>query len=202
MRARTIVQGGSTMTQQLAKNLFLTSERTMERKIKEAFLALWLEANLSKHEILQLYLDRAYLGGGTFGIAAAADFYFDKRVQDLNLAEAAMIAGLFKAPARYAPHINLPAARARANVVLSNRVQSGFMSEGQVLSARLKPASAVDRGEVARSDYFLDWALEQVKQLAPEGAPPPLVARTPLAPDPQQVLPESHEYHLRPHGTD
>lgn len=202
MRARTIVQGGSTLTQQLAKNLFLTSDRTMERKIKEAFLALWLEANLSKHEILQLYLDRAYLGGGTFGIAAAADFYFDKRVQDLNLAEAAMIAGLFKAPARYAPHINLPAARARANVVLSNLVQSGFMSEGQVLSARLKPASAVDRGEVDRPDYFLDWAFEQVKQIAPEGATHSLVARTTLDPDLQQAVAESLEYHLRQHGKD
>jgi penicillin-binding protein 1A len=202
MRARTIVQGGSTLTQQLAKNLFLTSDRTMERKIKEAFLALWLEANLSKHEILQLYLDRAYLGGGTFGIAAAADFYFDKRVQDLSIAEAAMIAGLFKAPARYAPHINLPAARARANVVLSNLVQSGFMSEGQVLSARLKPASAVDRGEIDRPDYFLDWAFEQVKQIAPQGATHSLVARTTLDPDLQQAVAESLEYHLRQHGKD
>src|SRR5690606_24268591 len=80
MRANSVVQGGSTITQQLAKNLFLTNERTVERKIKEAFLAAWLEANLSKKEILQLYLDRAYLGGGTFGISAAADFYFNKEV--------------------------------------------------------------------------------------------------------------------------
>ena len=123
VRANSVVQGGSSITQQLAKNLFLSNERTLQRKIKEAFLALWLEANLSKKEILQLYLDRAYMGGGTFGIEAAADFYFGKSVKDLNLAEAAMLAGLFKAPTKYAPHINLPAARARANVVLTNLVQ-------------------------------------------------------------------------------
>ena len=120
--------------------------------------------NLSKKEILQLYLDRAYMGGGTFGIAAAADFYFGKNVKDLKLAEAAMLAGLFKAPAKYAPHINLPAARARANVVLTNLVQSGFMTEGQVLSARLHPADIVDRGDRKSPDYFLDWAFEEAKR--------------------------------------
>src|SRR5690606_34244863 len=93
VRANSVVQGGSTLTQQLAKNLFLTNERSMERKIKEAYLALWLEWNLTKKEILQLYLNRAYLGGGTFGIAAASDFYFNKGVKELTLAEAAMIAG-------------------------------------------------------------------------------------------------------------
>ena len=84
VRANSVVQGGSSITQQLAKNLFLSNERTVERKVKEAFLAVWLETNLSKKEILQLYLDRAYMGGGTFGIAAAADFYFGKSVKDLN----------------------------------------------------------------------------------------------------------------------
>src|SRR5690606_4244618 len=163
------------ITQQLAKNLFLSNERTMERKINEAFLALWLETNLSKREILQLYLDRAYLGGGTFGIAAASDFYFGKGVKDLNLAEAAMLAGLFKAPGNYAPHINLPAARGRANVVLNNLVEAGFMTEGQVLSARLHPATVVDRGERDSPDYFLDWAFEQVKQIVPRGATHSLV---------------------------
>lgn len=143
-RAGGVVQGGSTLTQQLAKNLFLTNERSIERKIKEAFLATWLEANLSKKEILSLYLDRAYMGGGTFGAAAAAQFYFGKNIKDINLAEAAMLAGLFKAPAKYAPHVNLPAARARANEVLSNLVQSGMMSEGQVIAARRNPATAID----------------------------------------------------------
>jgi penicillin-binding protein 1A len=100
VRANSVVQGGSSITQQLAKNLFLSNERTLERKIKEAFLSIWLECNLSKKEILQLYLDRSYMGGGTFGIEAAADFYFGKNVKDLTLAEAAMLAGLFKAPTK------------------------------------------------------------------------------------------------------
>ncbi|WP_011580226.1 MULTISPECIES: transglycosylase domain-containing protein [Chelativorans] len=202
MRANSVVQGGSTITQQLAKNLFLTNERTVERKIKEAFLAVWLEANLTKKEILQLYLDRAYLGGGTFGISAAADFYFGKQVKDLTLPEAAMIAGLFKAPARYAPHINLPAARARANEVLSNLVQSRFMTEGQVLSARLNPATAVDRGDREAPDYFLDWAFEEVKKIVPEGATHSLVARTTMDLDLQHAVEESIEFHLRQYGKD
>jgi penicillin-binding protein 1A len=165
-RAGSVVQGGSTITQQLAKNMFLSNERTVERKIKEAFLALWLEANLSKNDILRLYLDRAYMGGGTFGAAAAAQFYFGKPVTEVDLAESAMLAGLFKAPARYAPHVNLPAARARANQVLTNMVQGGLMTEGQVVAARRNPASVVDRGSREAPDYFLDWAFEEVQRIA------------------------------------
>lgn len=200
VRANSVVQGGSTLTQQLAKNLFLTNERSMERKIKEAYLALWLEWNLTKKEILQLYLDRAYLGGGTFGIAAAADFYFDKGIKEVNLAEAAMIGGLFKAPGNYAPHINLPSARGRANVVLSNMVDSGFMTEGQVLFARLHPATAVDRGDRDSPDYFLDWAFEEVKRIAPKGAPQALVARTTIDMNIQKAAEESVAFNLLQHG--
>jgi penicillin-binding protein 1A len=201
VRANSVVQGGSTLTQQLAKNLFLTNERSMERKIKEAYLALWLEMNLTKTEILQLYLDRAYLGGGTFGIAAAADFYFDKSVRDVSLAESAMIAGLFKAPGNYAPHINLPAARGRANVVLNAMVDGGFMTEGQVLHARLEPATAVDRGVGDSPDYFLDWAFEEVKRLAPRNGTHSLVARTTLDPGIQASAEEALEFHLRQEGS-
>ncbi|AZO09104.1 penicillin-binding protein 1A [Mesorhizobium sp. M3A.F.Ca.ET.080.04.2.1] len=199
VRANSVVQGGSSITQQLAKNLFLSNERTLERKIKEAFLSLWLEANLSKKEILQLYLDRAYMGGGTFGIEAAADFYFGKSVKDLNLAEAAMLAGLFKAPTKYAPHINLPAARARANVVLSNLVDAGFMTEGQVLQARLHPADIVDRGEQKSPDYFLDWAFDEVKKIAKTGQHS-LVAHTTFDANIQKAAEESVEFHLRQFG--
>ncbi len=202
VRANSVVQGGSTLTQQLAKNLFLSNERTLERKVKEAFLSIWLEMNLSKTEILQYYLDRSYLGGGTFGISAAADFYFDKPVKDLSLSEAAMIAGLFKAPARYAPHVNLPAARARANEVLTNMVQAGFMSEGQILSARLHPATAVDRDGADTPDYFLDWAFEEVKRVVPRSATHSLVARTTLDPNLQKAAEESLEFHLRQYGKD
>ncbi len=199
VRANSVVQGGSSITQQLAKNLFLNNERTLERKIKEAFLSLWLEANLSKKEILQLYLDRSYMGGGTFGIEAAADFYFGKSVKDVDLAEAAMLAGLFKAPSKYAPHVNLPAARARANVVLDNLVDSGFMTEGQVLEARLHPADVVDRGERKSPDYFLDWAFDEVKRIAPPGTHS-LVAHTTFDANIQKAAEESMEFHLRQYG--
>src|SRR4029079_10355611 len=144
-RAGGVVQGGSTITQQLAKNLFLSNERTIERKINEAFLALWLEAHLTKKEILKLYLDRAYLGGGSYGVDGAAQYYFNKSARDVNLAEAAMLAGLFKAPTRFAPHVNLAAARARANVVLDNLVDANFMTEGQVFGARRNPATPAHR---------------------------------------------------------
>ncbi len=165
-RSSYVVQGGSTLTQQLAKNLFLSNERSLERKIKEAFLALWLEARLPKREILKLYFDRAYMGGGTYGVQAAADFYFGKSVRDLSLAEAAMLAGLFKAPTKYAPHINLPAARARANDVLSNLVDAGYMTEGQVYAARQNPATPIDRKRDASPDWYLDFAYREVLDLA------------------------------------
>jgi len=202
MRANSVVQGGSTITQQLAKNLFLSNERTVERKIKEAFLSVWLEANVPKKEILQLYLDRAYMGGGTVGISAAAHFYFGKQVKELTLAEAAMLAGLFKAPTKYAPHNNLPAARARANEVLTNMVQAGFLTEGQVLPARLKPASIVDRGEIKSPDYFLDWAFDESKRLGEKYGVHSMVARTTIDLDIQRAAEEAVDYHLRQYGKD
>ena len=164
-----VVQGGSTLTQQLAKNLFLSNERTVGRKIKEAYLALWLEHHLTKREILQTYLDRVYMGGGTFGIQAASEFYFGKSVRDVTLPEAAMLAGLFKAPTKYAPHINLPAARARAGDVLSNLVDAGYMTEGQVYPARRNPATPVDRTREVAPDWYLDYAYDEIRKLAEAG---------------------------------
>jgi penicillin-binding protein 1A len=165
-RAGGVRQGGSSITQQLAKNVFLSNERTLERKITEAFLALWLEARLTKSEILKLYLDRAYMGGGTFGVNAAAHYYFGKSARDVNLAEAAMLAGLFKAPTKFAPHINLPAARARANTVLDNLVEAGFMTEGQVFGARRNPATPIDRRDEGAPNYYLDYAFQEMTKLA------------------------------------
>ncbi len=201
-RAGGVVQGGSTLTQQLAKNLFLTNERSLERKIKEAFLALWLETNMSKKEILSLYLDRAYMGGGTFGAAAAAQFYFGKNLTDVTLSESAILAGLFKAPAKYAPHVNLPAARARANTVLSNLVQSGLMTEGQVIGARRNPATVVDRADVKAPDYFLDWAFDEVQRLAAEGKfkDHTVVVRTTIDTGLQQAAEQAMEMELREYG--
>ncbi|WP_313615231.1 transglycosylase domain-containing protein [Agrobacterium sp.] len=201
-RAGGVVQGGSTLTQQLAKNLFLTNERSLERKVKEAFLALWLEANMSKKEILSLYLDRAYMGGGTFGAAAASQFYFGKNLSDVTLAESAMLAGLFKAPAKYAPHANLPAARARANQVLSNLVQGGLMTEGQVVGARRNPATVIDRAEVKTPDYFLDWAFDEVQKLSAAGKfkDHTVIVRTTVDTGLQSVAEQALESGLREYG--
>ncbi len=165
-RANEVVQGGSTISQQLAKNLFLSFERSLARKIKEAFLALLLEARFTKFEILKMYLDRAYLGGGAFGVEAASLFYFGKSVREINLSESALLAGLFKAPSRYAPHINLPASRARTNEVLSNLVEAGYMSPGQVHAARLNPARVIEPRQSQSPDWFLDWAFEEVQRIA------------------------------------
>nr|WP_210384075.1 transglycosylase domain-containing protein [Rhizobium sp. RCAM05973] len=195
-----VVQGGSTLTQQLAKNIFLNNERSIDRKIKEAFLAIWLEANLSKKEILSLYLDRTYMGGGTFGAAAAAQFYFGKSITDVNLAEAAMLAGLFKAPAKYAPHVNLPAARARANDVLSNLVQSGLMTEGQVIAARRNPASIVDRAQIDSPDYFLDWSFDEVQRLATRFPERSLIVRTTIDMGLQKAAEDSIQSSLMEYG--
>jgi penicillin-binding protein 1A len=199
-------QGGSSITQQLAKNLFLNNERTIERKVKEAFLAVWLETRLTKNEILKLYLDRAYMGGGTFGVDGAAHFYFNKSARDVNLAEAAMLAGLFKAPTKYAPHINLPAARARANVVLDNLVDAGFMTEGQVFGARRNPAFAVDRRDENSPNYYLDYAFDEMRKLVdtfPKSySERVFVVRTAIDMNVQKAAEEAIENQLRQFGRD
>jgi penicillin-binding protein 1A len=160
------LQGGSSITQQLAKNLFLTPERTLARKVEEAFLAVWLDSHYTKDQILKMYYDRVYMGAGNFGVAAAAEYYFGKPVTDINLSEAAMLSGLFKAPTKYSPTVDLAASRARANQVLSNLVDAGFMTEGQVTEARRHPATPVDHSRDPNApDYFLDYAFNQVKQL-------------------------------------
>ena len=202
LRAKTVVQGGSSISQQLAKNVFLSNERTIERKIKEAFLALWLEANLTKNEILKLYLERSYLGGGTFGVDAAAEFYFGKSARELNLTESAMIAGLFKAPGRFAPHIDLPAARGRANQVLQNMVAAGFMTEGQLYAARRGPATPVDRSGASSPDYFLDWAFEEVKRILDGSGHHSVVARTSIDLELQSAAETAIESHLRQYGAE
>jgi penicillin-binding protein 1A len=200
VKANSVVQGGSTITQQLAKNLFLTNERTLERKIKEAFLSLWLEMNVSKKEILKLYLDRAYMGGGNFGVAAAAQYYFDKKVSDLTLAESAMLAGLYKAPTKYAPHINLPAARARANQVLTNMVEAGLMTEGQVINARRRPATIVERSDQEGPNYFMDYAFEELKRLALRYPTRAFVAKTTVDLDLQRAADDAIISNMRQHG--
>src|SRR5579862_4376444 len=136
LRAGHVVQGGSTITQQLAKNLFLTPDRTLQRKIQETLLALWLEHKFSKQQILEIYLNRVYLGAGTYGVDAAAHRYFDKSARELTLYEAAVIAGLLKAPSRFSPANDKDLASQRASQVLANMVDAGFITDAQAQSAR------------------------------------------------------------------
>jgi len=199
-RANEVVQGGSTVTQQLAKNLFLSSERSIQRKLKEAFLALLLEARFTKRQILKLYLDRAYLGGGAFGVEAASQFDFGKSVRELNLAESALLAGLFKAPSRFAPHIDLGASRARTNDVLTNLVEGGYMTEGQVHAARLNPAKIIEPKQSNSPDWYLDWAFEEAQRLAEGRGQYVLTARTTVDLDLQQKAQEALVTTLRPLG--
>ena len=163
LRAGHIVQGGSTITQQLAKNVFLAPERTLKRKVQELLLALWLERKFSKAQILSLYLNRVYFGAGTYGIDAASERYFGKSARSLNLAEAAMLAGLLKAPSRYAPTGNLAGARERAAQVLDNMVAAGAITPAQSAAAKAQPAAVVRPDLPLRNArYFADWVLDAV----------------------------------------
>ena len=139
LRAGRIVQGGSTLTQQLAKNVFLTPERSLKRKVQELMLALWLERTFTKDEILSIYLNRVYLGAGTYGVEAAARRYFAKSARDLNTIEAAMIAGLLKAPTRYAPTRDPERALARARQVLGLMVDASYLSAAEAEAAARAP---------------------------------------------------------------
>ena len=199
-RAGETVQGGSSITQQVAKNLFLSSERSLHRKIKELFLSFWLELRFSKRDILKLYFDRAYMGGGAFGVEAAAQFYFGKSIKSVTLAESAVLAGLFKAPTKYAPHIDLPAARARANEVLTNMVEAGYMTAGQVHSARLNPANPIETRTASSPDWFLDWAFEEIQRVAEGRGHYVLTARTTIDLNLQQAAEQALTSTIRQHG--
>ncbi|MSO76249.1 MAG: PBP1A family penicillin-binding protein [Alphaproteobacteria bacterium] len=160
-----IRQGGSTLTQQLAKNLFLSSERSLRRKIQELLLALWLERNYSKTELLSLYLNRVYLGAGAYGIDAAAERYFEKPAKALGLWEAAVIAGLLKAPSKLAPTHNPEGAIERGLTVLAAMVDAGFIDQATATRARASHAGfAGERNRLGTAGrYFADWVMDQVQ---------------------------------------
>jgi penicillin-binding protein 1A len=155
-----VVQGGSTITQQLAKNLFLKPERTFERKVQEVILAAWLEMKLSKDQILELYLNRVYLGAGAYGVDAAAHRYFGKSARNVTLAEAAVLAGLLKAPAHYSPVTNPAASEERAQLVLAAMRSAGFIDDRQAtlaLATEVKPVRDVAGGS---GRYVADWVMD------------------------------------------
>ncbi len=160
-----VVQGGSTITQQLAKNLFLGPQRTFRRKAQEAMLAVWLERKYTKDEILSAYLNRVYMGSGAWGVDAASRLYFNKPAKDVNLHEAAILAGLPRAPSRYSPLNNPEAAEARARVVLKAMVDSGFISPKK--REDVVSSSALSRrgpGQAGEGRYFADWVMDEVNE--------------------------------------
>ena len=160
-----VSQGGSTLTQQLAKNLFLTQERTIARKLQEAELAIWLERKYSKNEILELYLNRVYFGDGAYGVEAAAQRYFGKSARNLTLAEAAMLAGLVKSPSRLAPNRNPEGAAKRAKTVLGAMVEARFITEAQAQAAGAHPAATVKPAGAGTINYVADWIGEVLDDL-------------------------------------
>jgi penicillin-binding protein 1A len=181
LRAGRFAQGGSTLTQQLAKNLFLTQDRTLTRKIAELGLALWLEIRLTKPEILELYLNQVYFGGGAYGVEAASERYFDKPASDLTIPEAALIAGLLKAPSKYSPASSPGAARARARVVITKMFEAEFISEAQETQA-LAQTLVFNEQKVARASadagYVIDYVLDQLPATIGRGDQPDLVIET------------------------
>lgn len=170
LRAGRVVQGGSTITQQVAKNLFLTPERTFKRKVQELLLALWLEHKFTKDQILALYLNRAYFGAGTFGVDAAARKYFGVSATRVSTYQAAMLAGLLRAPSRYNPRANPDLASERTDVVLASMVDAGVLSRAEAEAARQFRGSFQTAGS-GRYDarYFVDWVLTLIPAFVGDG---------------------------------
>ena len=162
---RGVSQGGSTITQQLAKNLFLTQERTLWRKMQEVVLALWLERRFSKAEILELYLNRVYFGSGAYGVEAAAQRYFGKPAREVKVAEAAMLAGVVKSPSRLAPSRNPDGAERRARAVLAAMTELGFVTETMAKSALAQPAHAIKTAGTGSLNYVADWIMDVLDDL-------------------------------------
>ena len=168
MKAGRIVQGGSTLTQQLAKNLFLTPDQNMRRKVQELMLAVWLELKFTKKEILALYLNRVYFGAGAYGIEAASQRYFDKSAKDLSVGEAALLAGLLKAPSRYSPVSESERAGVRATVVLNQMEATGAITPEQRQQAAVEPVRVSRTLATQHAQYFIDWLDKEIRGLVGE----------------------------------
>lgn len=160
------LQGGSTITQQLARNLYLTRRKILSRKIQEAILAVELERRYSKREILEFYLNQVYYGSGAYGVQAAAKIYFGKDVSQLNLAESALLAGLPQKPSYYSPYVNKEAARSRRNLVLQLMAEQGYITQEEANRAKKEPIQLAYRrpssARVRRAPYFIDFILDDL----------------------------------------
>ncbi|MDI4666728.1 penicillin-binding protein 1A, partial [Xanthobacter autotrophicus] len=199
LTSRRLRQGGSTLTQQLAKNLFLTQERTASRKIQELVLALWLEHKFTKNEILDLYLNRVYFGAGAYGVEAAAQRYFGKSARQVTLAEAAMLAGLVNSPSRLAPTRNLKGAQARAGLVLAAMRQQGMISQEMASVALARPAQLSRAGMPDSSGYVADWVMDQLDSFVGE-LNGDVTVRTTVEPNLQQAAERALEDTLAKSG--
>jgi len=194
-----VVQGGSTITQQLAKNLFLKPERTYSRKAQELVLALWLETKFSKDDILQLYLNRVYYGSGATGIEKAAQVFYHKSALDLTLTEAATLAGVLKAPATYNPITQPEASAERAGLVINAMVNSGFISRDEADQAINAPATVVASDYVPATQYVVDWVNEQLPLLV-KNYDQSIIVETTIDPKLQLLAEKSLRKHLNEEG--
>lgn len=190
LRAGRVVQGGSTITQQLAKNLFLTPDRTMRRKMQEMMLAFWLETRFTKDEILALYLNRVYFGAGAWGAENASRRYFGRSPHELDIGQAALLAGLLKAPSRYSPANDTARAAVRATVVLDLMLATGRISEEERLEAASAPIRVSRGSSSPGAGWFADWATSEARTLLALHAPSwtgDVVVRTSLDVDAQRA---------------
>jgi penicillin-binding protein 1A len=197
-----VAQGGSTITQQLAKNLFLSPARTFKRKVQEALLALWIEHHLTKDEILSLYLNRVFMGSRAFGVEAAAEVYFNKTAKDLTLRESATIAGLLKAPSRYSPQANPGLSAERTNVVLAAMADAGYITEDEAKNLTSIPPTPRKKPDEANSiRYFTDWVTRDLDMLI--GDPElDVTVTTTIDPEIQDAAEKALATQLRESGAD
>jgi len=187
LRAGGVRAGGSTLTQQLAKNLFLTNQRTIKRKAQELLLTVWLEQKFTKRQLFTLYLNRVYFGGGAYGIDAASRKYFGHSARTLSIAEAAMIAGLVKAPSRYAPHINPEGAWERAQIVLGAMVDNETLTPEAAAKLKTQPPRIKQAAAGRDVRYFTDWVESEARRLLPDTSGTSLIIHSTLDPGIQRA---------------
>lgn len=197
IKAGYVVQGGSTLSQQLIKNVFLTPEQTYRRKLQEMMLAIWLEYKFTKQEVLEAYLSRVYFGGGAWGLEAASQTYFGKEGKDLTVSEAAILAGVLKAPSRYNPAANPQLAGARTALVLSSMQKAGYLEPSERYAALQSPVSIQRPATDNSANYFADWIWDEMEQAI--GVPTQdIVVQTTLDRDAQLAAQEAVWTHLDP----